>query len=134
MRDNDNLSNSLAQSRHSETTNDKLTTVQRMAELSKANRGAYNFVKTVKNGEKIKIPKEFLPIYAKKPDIHFGILSFKSNIKPRNVRVSPSPATDPLDISSANIHIRAKHNIDTGDFNFSFIAKLAFLSRAPVMK
>ena len=66
--------------------------------------------------------------------MHFGIIFFKSNIKPRNVRVSPKPTMEPLDISSANIHIKVKHNIDTGDFNFSFIAKLAFLNRAPAMK
>ena len=78
--------------------------------------------------------KEFLPIYAIKLDILFGILSFKSKIKPRLVRVSPRLTIEPLEISSANTHIKAKHNIDTGDFNFSFIAKLAFLSRAPVMK
>ena len=40
MRDTDNLSNNIAQSRHKETINNKLNSVQRIVELSKAKKGA----------------------------------------------------------------------------------------------
>ena len=63
MRDNDNLSNSIAHNRQRDTTNARLITVQRMAELSKTKMGAENFVATVNKGEKSRIAKEFLPIY-----------------------------------------------------------------------
>ena len=40
MRDSDNLSNNIAQNKHSETTNNELNIVQRIAESSKEKNGA----------------------------------------------------------------------------------------------
>ena len=134
MRDNDNRSNNIAHSRHSDTIKNKLNIVQRIVESSKAKSGAYIFVATVNNGEKSTIAREFLPIYETKSVIRFGILSFKSNIKPRNVRVNPMPVIEPLEMSWANTIIKMKHNIDIGDFNFSLITKLVFLKRTPNIK
>ena len=47
MRDRDNLSNNIAQSKHSETIKNELNIAQRMADSSKAKNGALFFVATV---------------------------------------------------------------------------------------
>jgi hypothetical protein len=101
---------------------------------SKAKNGAQTFATTVNNGEKSTRAREFLPIYEMKLVIHSGILSFKSKIKPRNVRVSPMPGIEYLENSLVNTIINTKHNIDIGDFNLSLITKFEFLNKIAIIK
>lgn len=133
MRDSDSLSNNIAQNRHSAAINDKQDIVPRTPESSKAKSGARILVVTVNNGENSTRAREFLPIYEMKLIIRSGILSFKSNTKPKNARQSPMHEIETLEMLSENITIKAKHNIDIGDFNFSLITTLAFLNKKPII-
>ena len=63
IRDNDDLSNNIAQNRHSVTIIDKQHIVPIILVPSKAKNGAHNFAATVNNGEKSTIAREFRPIY-----------------------------------------------------------------------